>query len=138
MMHLTLARIDVDIHLKGDTYRVPGPDGGEKNAYYTRDREDALKEGKARWIAAGCPNVHFNIKRIDLKGTALQVQSEPFPNKKDVVPQTQGPVISLIPAAAEEAHSHPTRHMQLSISIEDEALNGDTDSDNEPDINVEI
>lgn len=33
----------------GDDYRVPHPDGREASAYYTDDKEDAIRTGSLMW-----------------------------------------------------------------------------------------
>lgn len=43
-------------------YRVPAPNGKERGAYYTNDRDDA--EGTARLMYAGCGPHSFKIVRV--------------------------------------------------------------------------
>ena len=46
-----------------DDFRVPHPKGGEGNAYYTNDKEDAINTASAMWKDHHTP-VSFKIKSV--------------------------------------------------------------------------
>lgn len=42
-------KLKITIRFDGDTFRVPAPDGDEKNAYYTEEEKDALNHFRELW-----------------------------------------------------------------------------------------